>query len=555
MLERRVGALDLLLHPPLLRGLLDVHVLHADGAAVGVAQHAQQVTELHPARLADGGINPGLAAGQELAVEVPDGQPVGGWIELGVHDRGLVAQRIEVGYQMAPHPVLVDELVDLGLLLEHRRFPVHGVDVAPPLDGLVGDVEGAKGLAVEVVLAQQQVVNPPQEQGRLGALDDAMVVGARDGQQLAHAQIGQQGRVGGLVLGGERQHSDTDDRSLPDHQSGHGLPGAEGAGVRDGDGDAAHVVGAQPVLADLGDLLVVTVHEGGEVEGVSVGDARHHQRAGAVVAGDVDCDAQADVIGSHDPRLALRIGGEDVVHGRHRVRDGSHDRVADQVGERDLAHHLAAEVAVYDLAVDLQELGGDIAEARGRRHGQAGLHVDDDPGADASDRLAYGRVVGSRCRLGRGRVVGRIRRGSALRPGLALGPSGHAGGGRERGHVGGGRVDGGPGRGRRSWRGGRGALRSRSLAFEEGAPGVVHRCRVGRPQVAHLVEDPGVGAQLVACLGTSPVAHGERSYFPAGIWLACAGRQSAGSSADRRARVCCRYRVGVCGSSPGTSTR
>ena len=42
-------ALDLLLDPALLLGVLDVHVLDADGAAVGVAQHVEDVAERHAA--------------------------------------------------------------------------------------------------------------------------------------------------------------------------------------------------------------------------------------------------------------------------------------------------------------------------------------------------------------------------------------------------------------------------------------------------------------------------------------------------------------------------
>ena len=71
------GALDAVLDPAPLLGVLDVHVLDADGAAVGVAQHAEDVAQLHralPAEAADG----------ELAVEVPQRQPVLGDVEVGV---------------------------------------------------------------------------------------------------------------------------------------------------------------------------------------------------------------------------------------------------------------------------------------------------------------------------------------------------------------------------------------------------------------------------------------------------------------------------------------
>ena len=69
------------LDPALLVGLLDVHVLDADRPAVGVAEQAERVPERHH-----------VAAGQpvhvELAVEVPDGQPVRRRVQVGVHGSG-----------------------------------------------------------------------------------------------------------------------------------------------------------------------------------------------------------------------------------------------------------------------------------------------------------------------------------------------------------------------------------------------------------------------------------------------------------------------------------
>ena len=67
----RVDAFDVLLDPVLLLGIGDVHVLDADRAAVGVAQDVQDVAEL----LAGAA---GEAVGEELAVEVPDREAVGG---------------------------------------------------------------------------------------------------------------------------------------------------------------------------------------------------------------------------------------------------------------------------------------------------------------------------------------------------------------------------------------------------------------------------------------------------------------------------------------------
>ena len=90
---------------PLLR-VLDVHVLHADRAAVGVAQHAEDLPQLHPRLAAE-------AAGGELALQVPQGQPVLVDVQVGVLALPVL-QRVGVGHQVAADPVGVDQLVHPG---------------------------------------------------------------------------------------------------------------------------------------------------------------------------------------------------------------------------------------------------------------------------------------------------------------------------------------------------------------------------------------------------------------------------------------------------------
>ena len=76
---------------PLLR-VGDVHVLDADPAAVRVAQHAEDVAQLHQ-------LLAGEAADRELAVEVPQRQPVPGDVEVGVVAHGVL-ERVGVGHQV-----------------------------------------------------------------------------------------------------------------------------------------------------------------------------------------------------------------------------------------------------------------------------------------------------------------------------------------------------------------------------------------------------------------------------------------------------------------------
>ena len=76
---------------------------------------------------------PADAAGEELAVEVPDGEAVGGGVELAVHVRLLPRQRVEVGDEVAAHPVLVDQRLHVHLLLEAGLLLVDRVVVGQPL--------------------------------------------------------------------------------------------------------------------------------------------------------------------------------------------------------------------------------------------------------------------------------------------------------------------------------------------------------------------------------------------------------------------------------------
>ena len=224
LVERGVGAFDLGLDPALLLGVLDVHVLDADGAAVGVAQHAEEVAERHLLLAGD-------ATGEELAVEVPDRQPVRQRVELAGHRRLLPVERVEVGDEVAADAVDADQRGDLHLLLQHRLLAVDRVDVRAPLDGLVRHVERGEHVVVEAVLAEQQLVHPLQEHAALGALDDAVVVRARDRDDLADAERAEVRAVGALELGRVVDAPDADDDALARHQPRHALDGADGAGV------------------------------------------------------------------------------------------------------------------------------------------------------------------------------------------------------------------------------------------------------------------------------------------------------------------------------------
>ena len=256
----------------------------------------------------------GHAVGEELAVEIPDREAVRRRVELDGCVRLLPAQRVEVGDQVAAHAVDADQLGDLHLLVQHRLLAVDRVDVGTPLDGLVRHPEGVEDVVVEAVLAEQQLVDPLQEQPRLGALDDAVVVGARDRDDLGDAERRQVAAVGALELGRVVDGADADDDALAGHQARHRLHGADGARVGERHAGALEVGDGELVAADLADDLLVGDQEAGEVERLGVAEDGHDERACAVALVDVDREAHVDVLVLDEPWLAVGTLQEHVVH-------------------------------------------------------------------------------------------------------------------------------------------------------------------------------------------------------------------------------------------------
>ena len=187
VVPRRLHAV---LQPVLALGVGDVHVLDADGVAVGVAQDLQDLAQgrLVPAR---------EAARDELAVEVPQGEAVGRGVEVAV-GRALAVQGVEVGHQVAAHAVVVDEGQDLGLLLDllaaARGAAQAGRRVHLPAHRPVRQAQVLEDALVEAVLALQQVFHAGEEEARLRALDDAVVVGRGHGHDLADPEQAQGAR-------------------------------------------------------------------------------------------------------------------------------------------------------------------------------------------------------------------------------------------------------------------------------------------------------------------------------------------------------------------------
>ena len=265
--------LDVRLDPLALFRVLDVHVLDADGAAVRVAQHAEDLAQPHDRLAAE-------PAGGELALQVPQRQAVLDDVQVRVLALdGL--ERVRVGHQVAADPVGVDQLLHAGRPGDVVLVPVR--EVLDPAHRLVGDAQALEELVVEAVLAEQQLVDDPQEVAGLGALDDPVVVGGGQRHRLADREPGHGLLARALVGGGVLHGADADDAALARHQARHGVLGADRARVGQGDRGALEVGDGELAAARLADHVLVRRPELAEVHLVGALDVRHQELAAAVL--------------------------------------------------------------------------------------------------------------------------------------------------------------------------------------------------------------------------------------------------------------------------------
>ena len=108
-----------LLDPGALGRHLDVHVLDADLAAIGAAEDRDDLTQAGALAVED-------VVEKNLAVEVALGKAVAAVVELGVRPALVQAERVEIGFEMAAHPIGADQLQRAdrirGRLAQRRRI-------------------------------------------------------------------------------------------------------------------------------------------------------------------------------------------------------------------------------------------------------------------------------------------------------------------------------------------------------------------------------------------------------------------------------------------------
>ena len=179
---------DALLQPALLRGIGDVHVLEADGAAIGAVERRQQVLQHHPRRGAAKRTN------VILAFQIHGVEPMKFRRQIGRARAWIQVQRVEVGRQVTTKPIGVDQLQYPGLLV--GQVGVQAVAIASatktmdltqlqklgdhrPVGLIVGDapphrVEGLPPLRVDAVRILQPVLVQGLDERRITAIEGGL---------------------------------------------------------------------------------------------------------------------------------------------------------------------------------------------------------------------------------------------------------------------------------------------------------------------------------------------------------------------------------------------
>ena len=117
-------------------------------------------------------------------------------IERGIADRRR-AERVEVRGEVAVHPERLHQRHRGGHVVQHLRARPGPAASSRWAAGaaftssvaLGGELQALRDQLVEPLVALEQAVHGRQERPRLRALDDAVVVGAGDGHDLADAEL------------------------------------------------------------------------------------------------------------------------------------------------------------------------------------------------------------------------------------------------------------------------------------------------------------------------------------------------------------------------------
>ena len=186
-----------------------------------------------------------------------------------------VFERIRVCHQVPAHAERVDELLHTGDLAD----AVCGVDVdvGSPVDGVIRNAKSREDVFVEAVAPDETLVDLLEEFAGSRTLDDAVVVGARQGDRLADGEFCEGLQARALELSRVLERSRTHNRPRATHESGNRMFGADSTGVREGDRISGIVGGGEFVRATACDDILVGDEEVAKSHGVCALDAGHHE--------------------------------------------------------------------------------------------------------------------------------------------------------------------------------------------------------------------------------------------------------------------------------------
>ena len=186
-------------------------------------------------------------------------------------------QRVDVGEEVAARAVGLDQLHDAGILINTGVGQILG-----PAHGGVRHAHDVENVVPEVII-DQQAAHGAEEFTGLRALDDAVIVGRGDGDELADTEFCEAILGSTLELSGVVHGADTDDGALALSQARDGVAGADTTGVGERNGHTGEVFTCELACAATVDDVFVGFDELGEGKGLTFADCRDNQCTGAVL--------------------------------------------------------------------------------------------------------------------------------------------------------------------------------------------------------------------------------------------------------------------------------
>src|SRR5579883_922050 len=168
----------------------------------------------------------------ELAIEVPDRQPIRFDIELSIVRHFNRMEWIEIGDKMPAHPIRVYQFEHTSLLSHLQTFARLGgkqcrIRIDRPMKWPDRNFQIGKNPLVKIILAEQQLMDASEHGSRFCSLDDTVIVGIGDLNDLAYTKLRKRLRRHRLVFGRILDGAGGNDHRLPSHEPWHRTDSAD----------------------------------------------------------------------------------------------------------------------------------------------------------------------------------------------------------------------------------------------------------------------------------------------------------------------------------------